>query len=207
MCGSPKTSVGGGEYRTLVATGDRHRCGTCLEKTVGLVEWIVEATQELRFVVVGNEVIGDWEHGGESVGVVPGAGNHDIEHGDHAQSAGASEQVGNLFGCRLVGQTVTAQVQDSRPLENLIVDCTGREVGIGPCGVDETAVLALDVDHLGGGGVEVVADLQDRTVDARLIEYFPDEASKDVVADRSGDGGCQPQAGHVDGTIGGAATD
>ncbi len=80
-------------------------------------------------------------------------------------------------------------------------------MSIGGGCVDEAAVLAGDVDDLGRAGVEIVSDVQDRTVDLGFVEHLADEPAEDVVSDRTGHGGCQSESGHVDRAVGGTATD
>ena len=136
----------GDDDRALAAPGDDDPAGPQVAEGEGLAGGVGLAQDQGRLVGVGQEDVDVREDRAEQREVVAGPGRGDVEDRDRPAGPGPGEPLGEGLRVEPRQDQEAADVDDLRPRRQRGVEVLGREPLVGAEGVDEPAVLPLDVD-------------------------------------------------------------
>ena len=176
-------------------------------KVEGLANRVVLAEDERRLVGVGDEDVGVGQDRAERLEVVARPGGGHVEEGDRAGLPRPGEALGQAVGVELGEDQEVADVQHPRRRIEDLVEVGGGEVEVGADGVDESAVLAADVDDQGLAGLTLGVDRSAVDIHAVGHERLGGEPAEDVVAHAGTDRHADAQPRQVDRRVGRPAAD
>ena len=195
------------DHRAAIAAGDDDPAGPHGAEGLGLADRVALAEDQGRLVGVGEEDVGLGEDRTEVLQVVGGAGRGDVEHRDRASTAGEAEAFGEGLGLDAREDQVAAEVDDPGVAVEQGVEVGGGQGPVRAEGMDEAAVLALDVDDEGLARSPTRVDAEETDVDAPVSQGVGHESAEDVVADPAADRRGDAELGQGHRGVRGAAAD